>query len=356
MTDWDPNADGVMEGSQHNTYDIEYYGPNTMVGTCYLAALRAATLMAKHLRDTTAAKRYAKLLASGMKKLDALCWGGEYYVQIVDHEKHTKYQVGNGCLTDQLLGQWIAEVAGLGKLLPQARIRKALQSIFRYNFRRNFYDHSNPERIFALCDEAGTLICTWPKGGRPALPTVYADEVWTGIEYQFAGHLMYEGFVDEGLTVVKAVRDRYDGKRRNPYNEVECGDHYARALASWSHILALSGYRYSAPARTLSFAPALGGKRFRTFWSTGSGWGVYEQALTASGLRATVKVLYGSLTVEKLGAAVPEGERLKPKRVAAKAGSKSLDASFEASDGRVFAKLKKAVTVEAGGSLALLFT
>ena len=146
-----------------------------------------------------------------------------------------------GCLSDQLLGQWFAAVVGLGYLLPPEHVRETLQSIYRYNFKHNFRDHANTQRIYALNDEKGLLLCSWPRGKRPALPFVYSDEVWTGIEYQVAAHLIYEGLVEEGLAIVKAVRDRYDGERRNPWNEVECGNHYARALSSWSLLTALSG-------------------------------------------------------------------------------------------------------------------
>jgi hypothetical protein len=163
-------------------------------------------------------------------------------------------------------------VVDLGKMLPHEHIRSALGSIFRYNFRENFDDFPNTQRIYALNDEAGLLLCSWPKGKRPAIPFPYSDEVWTGIEYQVAAHLIYEGRIDEGLTMVSAVRDRHSGANRNPWNEVECGNHYARSLASWAILLALGGQHYRAHSGELDFAPAAPGP-FRGFFSTGSAWG-----------------------------------------------------------------------------------
>ncbi len=299
---WDANRDGVMEGQQHNTYDINFYGPNSMMGSLYLGALEAASRMARHLGDHAAAAAYEAVLAGGGKKLDGLLWNGEYYVQKVDETKQAaaKYQYGEGCLSDQLLGQWFAEVAGLGKLLPQDHIRGALGSIYRYNFRRGFERFANAQRIYALNDEAGLLLCSWPHDKRPALPFVYSDEVWTGIEYQVAAHLIYEDMVNEGLSIVEAVRARYNGARRNPWDEVECGHHYARAMSSWSLLLALSGFGYSAPAKQMRFRPRVSASDFRCLFCAGSAWGVYSQKTTAETLEAAVAVEEGRLKLETL--------------------------------------------------------
>jgi uncharacterized protein (DUF608 family) len=296
-TKWDADRDGVMEGEQHNTYDIEFYGPNSMMGTLYLGALAAAARMARHLGDTEAAGRYEALVEKGRPALDQALWNGEFYVQKVDEsqEKAAKYQYGEGCLSDQLLGQWFAEVVDLGKMLPHKHIRSALGSIFRYNFRENFDDFPNTQRIYALNDEAGLLLCSWPKGKRPAIPFPYSDEVWTGIEYQVAAHLIYEGMVKEGLAIVQAARARYDGARRNPWNELECGHHYARAMASWSLLTALSGFAFSAPDKELRFRPAVNRTAFRTLFSTGTSWGAYSQQAAQGKMEAAVAVLGGAL-------------------------------------------------------------
>ena len=246
-TAWDADKDGLIEGEQHNTYDIEFYGPNSMIGTFYLGALLAASRMADAVGDAGSARLCREILEKGKANFDRLLWNGSYYVQKYDQVMEKKYQYGEGCLSDQMLGQWMAMAAGLGRFLPEDRLKTTLRSIFEYNFMTDFRDYSNVQRTYALNDERGLLLCTWPKGGRPPLPFVYSDEVWTGIEYHVASHLMYEGLLEEGLSIVKAVRDRYDGLRRNPWDEVECGHHYARAMSSWAVLLALSRIRVFRP-------------------------------------------------------------------------------------------------------------
>ena len=319
---WDADRDGVMEGEQHNTYDIEFYGPNTMMGTLYLGALLAGERMARAVGDEASAGEYRRVFDSGRRKLDEQLWHDGYYVQRVPDPANVKvqqvdqkeawyaaavdrgaikYQYGDGCLSDQLLGQWLATVVGLGHVLPADHVRDALRSIYAHNFRHDFFDHPNTQRLYALNDEKGLVLCSWPRGNRPALPFVYSDEVWTGIEYQVAAHLIYEGLVLEGLAVVKAVRDRYDGERRNPWNEVECGSHYARALASWSLLTALSGYSYSASERRLGFAPRLAPEAFRAFFTTGQGWGTFSRTAQGTSCTAALEMLWGGLELQTLG-------------------------------------------------------
>ena len=319
---WDADRDGVMEGEQHNTYDIEFYGPNTMMGTLYLGALVAGERMARAVGDEASAGEYRRVFESGRAKLDAELWRDGYYVQRVPdpaavkvqevEQKESwyassvdrgalKYQYGEGCLSDQLLGQWLATVAGLGHVLPAEHVRETLHSIYRHNFRHDFYGHPNTQRLYALNDEKGLVLCSWPRGKRPSLPFVYSDEVWTGIEYQVAAHLIYEGLVAEGLAITRAVRDRYDGERRNPWNEVECGSHYARALASWSLLTALSGYSYSAPERRLAFAPRLSPDAFRSFFTTGEGWGVFSQRRDRASASARIDLSWGALELGRFG-------------------------------------------------------
>lgn len=319
-THWDADKDGLMEGQQHNTYDIEFYGPNSMMSTLYIGALRAGEIMAEAVGDHGAAASYREVREQGVRNLEQL-WNGEFYIQKIPpvdkiqamkkyadpdwyantvQDGEIRYQFGAGCLSDQLLGAWFADVIGLDPGLSPERLKKALESIYQYNFKTSFYDHPNTQRIYALNDEKGLLLCSWPKGGRPKLPFVYSDEVWTGIEFQVAAHMIAHGLIEEGLAIVKGITERYDGLRRNPWNEVECGSHYARALASWSVLMSLSGFRYSAVEQRLAFSPVIHSRDFRCFFAAGSAWGVYSHKVENSSQVVRVEILHGELPLQYL--------------------------------------------------------
>ena len=251
--------------------------------------------------------------------MDEHLFDGEYYVQELRTPKgpeaiakglmghafmagvdvtNPPQQVGLGCLTDQLVGQFLAHVCGLGHLLDPANIRTTLKSIMKCNFVEDHYDHVNPIRAFALQDEKALVYGTWPKGGRPERPCFRFFENWTGVEYAAAVLMMQEGRTADALKVFKAIRDRFDGRRRNPFNEPECGHHYARAMASWGGILALTGFHYSAVERTLTLAPAK--KAARHFWSTGYAWGTCRQRPSRGSIKVEIEVLGGSIAIDRL--------------------------------------------------------
>jgi non-lysosomal glucosylceramidase len=310
---WDSDQDGVMEGEQHNTYDIEFYGPNPLCSILYLGALRAAEEMAKALGFHEKATEYRQRYEQGGARLVELLWNGEFFRQIVTTtnsdtpqpatpkrlplEAEPLHQFGAGCLSDQLLGQWMAHIVGLGYLLPPEFVKKAIESVFYYNWKPDLSQHASVQRCYAFNDESGLLLCTWPHGKRPRYPFPYADEVWTGIEYQVAGHLIYEGKIEEGLAIVRGVRNRHDGERRNPWNEFECGHHYARALSSWGLLLALSGVRYSAPTNTLDILPRWPADPFRCLFTAGTAWGTVN--LDRKGV-LELAILWGSFELASI--------------------------------------------------------
>jgi hypothetical protein len=153
------------------------------------------------------------------------------------------------------------------------KVKSHLNSIYKYNLKKDLRKHANPQRpTYACGDEGGLLLCTWPKGGALSLPFVYSNEVWTGIEYQVASHLMFKGEVNKGLEIVQEVRRRYDGKKRNPFNEYECGHWYARAMASYGMLEGLTGIRYDALSKTLYINSQVGND-FTSFLSTENGFG-----------------------------------------------------------------------------------
>jgi len=299
---WDTDGDCVLDGQQHTTYDIEFYGPNPLTNTLFFTALKAGIEMANYLGDEDNANKYTDALEKGSQKMDEILWEKEYYVQKIEDINKYQYQYGQGCLSDQLFGQLLAHVICLGYILPEKHVKEAIRSIFKYNFQLNLEKVQNVQRTYALNDEKGLILCTWPKGGKPKFPFIYCDEIWTGIEYQVASHLIYEGFIEEGLTLVKAVRDRYDGYRRNPWNEAECGYHYVRTLASWSVLLALSGFKYDMVKGNISFSPKINQNNFSTFWSTGKAWGMYsEKRDPKTGERKwNIEVYYGDLEKVKI--------------------------------------------------------
>ncbi|MBP1754175.1 MAG: glucosylceramidase [Firmicutes bacterium] len=294
---WDEDKDGALDGQQHNTYDIEFYGMNTLVNSIYIAALKAGEQIAKYLGQSAKASEYYEMWMRASEVVDHRCYNGSYYIQSIEDVNSHKYQYGDGCLADQLLGQQLAHLVGLGYVMQEEHIKKATKAIYDNNYKKSMKDHCNLQRTYALNDEAGLLICTWPKGNRPEIPFVYSDEVWTGIEYQVATHLIQEGFLEEGLSIVKAVRDRHDGVRRSPWNEVECGHHYARSLASYGVMLALSGYQCDLPGSKLKISPLISQDKFHTFFSCQKAWGtITVETDKVSGDRSVkVDVLYGNM-------------------------------------------------------------
>jgi uncharacterized protein (DUF608 family) len=308
---WDADRDGVMEGVQHNTYDVEFYGPNPLCGIYYLGGLRAAEEMARAVDDGASAAEYRRLFESGSRWIDAILFNGEYYVQHVrgvakdriapalrsdmgsEDTLQPQYQMGEGCLADQLIGQYLADVAGLGPLVSPANIRQTLVAVFRYNFRRTLAEHQSVERTYALNDEAAVVICDYGKSARPRIPfPYYAEAGWTGIEYLVASHMIFAGMPREGVEIFRAARLRFDGEKRNPWDEPECGHHYARAMSAWSGMLALGGLRYDGGEQAVEIHAPAG---HRCLWMTATGWGTFQ--VTASG--ASLRVDHGTLPLRR---------------------------------------------------------
>ncbi len=319
---WDANRDGVLEGVQHNTYDVEFYGPNPLCSIYYLGALRAAEEMAGAAGDTNSAGEYRRVFESGRRWLDAHLFNGEYYIQQIegrsansiaaglrsgmgaDNPEQPQFQVGDGCLIDQLLGQYLADVCGLGALVDPSHIQKTLDAIYRYNHKAHLYDHDTVQRTFALNDEAAMVICDYGKGQRPKIPFPYYAEVMTGFEHATACLMLFRGKVDRGVACINDIRKRYDGVRRNPWDEAECGHHYARAMASWSGILALSGFEYRGVDRYVIAAPRVDHPHFRSFWSAGTGWGEFSLTAAAKERRLSIAVTEGFLQVRQVETAI----------------------------------------------------
>ena len=323
---WDGNQDGVMEGVQHNTMDVEYYGPNPQMTIWYLGALRAMEEMAEHMDDQTMAAKCRKLFTNGSKWVDEHLFNGEYYYhQVIVPDKNTipkehligmgaadygnpDYQLGEGCLVDQLVGQYAAHICNLGYLLDREKVGMALHSIMKYNYREDLSDHFNCFRSYALGNESALLMAAYP-GSRPDNPFPYFTEVMTGFEYAAAVGMLYEGQQEEGLKCIRNIRDRYDGRKRSPFDEAECGHHYGRAMASWSAILALTGFHYSGIQKEITFGNVNG----NYFWSNGYAYGTVQLEEMEKGKKLHLEILNGrielaNIVIEGVGdLAIPGG-------------------------------------------------
>jgi hypothetical protein len=317
---------------------MELFGPNSWLTGFYLAALKAGAEMADYFGEKEKSDEYLRLFNRGKLWVDKHLFNGEYYHQLIDlkdktilerflvedpdiaktywDEEHEeiKYQIVEGCEIDQVIAQWHANLCGLGEIFDKKQLKKALKSIFKYNFKKSMRDFFNPCRIFALNDEAGLVIADWPKEkNKPVIPLPYSGETMNGYEYAAAITMIQEGLIQEGLTVVKAVRNRYNGENRNPWNEFECGSNYSRSMASYALLLALSGFEYNLVDKEIGFNPIEIKEEhdldLSYFWCIGTGWGIVEIKRG----KVIIKVLSGDLTVNKLK--LPFLKKAKPKKV-----------------------------------------
>jgi uncharacterized protein (DUF608 family) len=334
---WDADKDGLMEGIQFNTYDIEFFGPNPLCQLWYLGALKACERMALANGEEEFAATCREVRESGRRKTEERLFNGEYFQQDIvapdfeaaaeglvgdlsyrlqthpwtqsrpdgpsnesdegpDTVSPEEFQLKGGCLTDQILGQSVARISGLGDLVENDLVESALDSIYEHNFRPDLGEHNCFGRVYALNDEGGTVLCSYPRGARPPAPFPYYSEVWTGSEYALATAMLNNGFTEEATEIVAAARNRFDGERRNPWDEVECSHHYARAMAAWGPLVALSGFEFDMVEGWMRFDPRTDTAEFASVWSTGTAWGTFRRFRGDSGdLHVDVEVLGGDL-------------------------------------------------------------
>lgn len=318
--------------------------------------------MAEDLGEQEIAAEYDSIYTKGSAWTNEHMFNGRYFHQLVDLKDRSilekygaeevywndeagehKYQIGEGCGIDQVLGQWFAHLVGLGYVLDPVKVKRAVQSIYDHNYIENLRDFPNACRIYGLNDESGLMICTWPDENSPIVPVPYADECMNGFEYQAACHMIYEGLVIEGLSAVKSIRDRYDGERRNPWNEFECGSNYVRSMASYGLLLALSGFEYDMVAGHVGFSPRWQADDFRCFWSLNDGWGEFR----SSDGKLELEVMMGELRLSSFGSRLLVGQDVKSVMI----GGKSV--SFEQAEGNLIWKEK--IVLEPQTKLILQF-
>lgn len=288
---WDPESSGICTGRQHHTLDMELFGPNSWLEGMYLLALQCGAAMAECAGDGASAARYRSMYANGRKWTNENLFNGSYFVQKIDlkdksvvdrfsaagtywneEAKEIKYQYADGCEIDQMLADWHAAVLQTGRIFDADKKRTALKSLYRNNFKPSMRGFANMWRIFSLNDEAGTVMCDYPEGVyKPVIPLPYCEETMTGFEYALAGLMIAEGLTEEGEQLVRAVRARYRGDNRNPWNEIECGSNYARAMASYALVPIYSGFSFDMSVGRIGFAPVKGEGKF--LWSVAESWG-----------------------------------------------------------------------------------
>jgi len=373
ISQWDPEGKGILEEPHHNTYDIEFWGPDGMCTSIYLGALDAFIAMGNEAGLDVS--EYNELFTKGRTYIENDLYNGDYFIQKVQWEglraadpveaskesfgglyspealeilkkEGPKYQYGNGCLSDGILGNWIGEMCYLDNFLDPEKVKSHLVSIHKYNFKPDLSDHVNPQRPgYAINKDGGLLLCSWPEGDEPSLPFVYSNEVWTGIEYQVASHLMIAGEVEKGLDIVRAARERYDGRVRNPFNEYECGHWYARAMSSYGLLQGLTGIQYDAVDKSLNMDSKVG-DNFISFISTQSGWGNIEFKED----QIILKVAYGHLDLKEMNFTHEKGFSAIRKMVV---GSEEIQSGFEQEDGLNKVLFEKELKLDQGDELLI---
>ena len=319
---WDYDKDGILEGRQHHTLDMELFGPSSWLEGMYLAALKAASEMAGFLGDTEKEEEYLSLFEKGREWTKNNLFNGRYFIHKTDIknkaelEKYEdalrywndevgeiKYQIADGSSIDQVLAQWHADINGLGDIFDREQLDTALSSMMKNNYVSTMRDHTNPWRIYSLYDDAGSIICTYPEGAKkPRIPIPYCEETMTGFEYSFAGVLASNGKIEDAAKVNDAVRNRFDGKARNPWNEFECGSNYARSMASYALIPIMGGFEFDLPHGHIGFNPySVCG--FKSIWSVDGAWGAVE----VSDKAVTVTVNEGAVNLKSFGVKFLDG-------------------------------------------------
>lgn len=367
MINEDKDRDGILEGGQHNTLDASWYGPMGWISSLYIGALAAGKAMALEMGDNQFAEECEDLIKKGQKNIVDELFNGEYFIHKPDPDHPNSINSNDGCHIDQVLGQSLAFQAGVPeRIIPKKETLSALKSIWKYNFAPDAFIYQKQHkpikgvRIYATAGEAGTIMCTWPKGGdEKAVPGMdkrladsptwlgpggYFDECMNGFEYQLASHMINEGMIEEGLAITKSVHDRYSAKKRNPYNEIECGDHYSRSMAVYGVYLALSGYDYHGPNGILTFKPKVTPEKFKTAFTTAEGWGSFSQSRTNSTQENTLELAYGKLNLNKLEFELDDN--LDVKSLIVKLDEKNVPASFSQENNKISIQIDSLVLNE----------
>ena len=364
----DGDDDGLIEGRQHNTLDADWYGPVAWLSGLYLAALLAGEQMAREMKDAEFAQRLRAIFTRGRTRIVERLWNGEYFVNRPDPNHRDTINSGTGCHIDQVFGQSWAYQVGLERVFSREHALGALRALWKYNFTPDvgpYRQAMKPGRWYAMAGEGGLIMCTFPRsdwsfedaqgqGNRNPGFAGYFNECMNGFEYQVAGHMVWEGLLMEGLAITRMIHDRYHPLRRNPWNEVECGDHYARSMAGYGVFLAACGFSYHGPQGQIGFAPQWSADDFRSAFTAAEGWGTFCQKKQADGQAASIIVRWGRLRLQLLSLMALPGANLQRARVTL--AGREIPAAFRAADGRIQLEFQEPIIVEATQELEILLT
>ncbi|MBW7891500.1 MAG: hypothetical protein H3C48_10855, partial [Chitinophagaceae bacterium] len=355
----DKNGDGMTDTPMENTLDAVWEGEIAwIVGLC-IAAAKAAQLMAEEMGDNTFAKTCKQYVENGSRNMAEKLFNGEYFIHRPDAVQGRKKLGGyNTCHIDQVYGQSWAWQVGLGRLWDKEKTLSALRSLWKYNFAPDVGPYIKTHtggRPYALAGEAGLIMNTNPYNE----PTPYGDNVtWqlgyfhecmTGFEHQVASHMMAEGMTDEALVITRAIHDRYHASRRNPYNEIECSDHYARAMASYGTFITACGFEYHGPKGYLGLSPKWNRENFKAAFTSAEGWGTYRQTKDDTRQQHTVSLRYGSLLLRVF--TVDNLLQQKIKAMSVRLNEQQVRARFEEKSERIIIKFQDGVRIKAGETI-----
>jgi non-lysosomal glucosylceramidase len=358
MIQHDGNSDGIVEGSQPNTLDAAWFGKISFLASLYLAALRAGEAMAGEVGDSEFAQRCRDIAERGRQSILEL-YNGEYFQQIEDPNHLDAIGIGKGCYIDQVFGQSWAFQVGLGRLFDEQKIKSALHALWKYNFVPDvgpFREKFKRGRWYAAAGDAGLLMCTWPKGGlrddfKKHWQYMYFNECMSGFEWQVASHMVWERMTTEGMAVARAIHDRYNAAVRNPYNEIECSDHYARAMASYGAFIAACGYEYHGPKGYLAFEPRINPQNFKAAFTAAEGWGSFSQKISPRKQTERVELKYGTLRLTEFAFELAEG--LDPAKVTAKINGGNLRFRHDLDGRRLRISFRSPVSLTTGDKLLI---
>jgi hypothetical protein len=306
----DKNGDGMEDTPVENTLDAMWGGEiSWIVGLC-IAAVRAAAEMADEMGDASFKEICNNYVETGRRNMEKHLFNGEYFIHrpdaITGRQKIGSY---NTCHIDQVYGQSWAHQVGLGQILDKEMTSKALQSLWKYNFTPDvgpyIKDHLGG-RPYALAGEGGMIMNSNPKneskpyGDEVTWQMGYFHECMSGFEHQVAAHMMAEGMTEESLVLTRMIHDRYHASKRNPFNEIECSDHYARAMASYGTFLTACGFEYHGPKGKMKFNPAFGADIFKAPFTVAEGWGTFEQKKVNGKMNGSISMVSGKLELKHL--------------------------------------------------------